>query len=83
MYIGKKVQKEGQTEKEVNRRLAITKRAITELNSLIWSRDISIKTKKIIYNIIIESILLYEAETSTISKANEKKFLTPEKNFRR
>ena len=67
------IQGEGERERENNRRIATTKRVIAELNSVLWSKKIMIKTKKIIYKTIIESILLYGAETWTIRKANEKK----------
>ena len=70
--MGLQIQEEGEIEREINRRLATTKRAA--LNSVLWSKDIIINTKKIIYNTIIENTLFYGAETWTISKANEKNY---------
>ena len=45
-YLGSKIQEEGETEREINRRLATTNRAITALNSVLWNTIIN--TKKII-----------------------------------
>ena len=66
------------TEREINRKLTTTKRAIATLHSVPSSRDIVINTKKIIYIGITESIWLYRADTWTLSKTNGKKLLVTE-----
>ena len=73
-YLGLEIQEEVETKRKINRRLWTLKRAIAALNFMLQSRDIITNTKKIIENTIIESILLYGAETWTISKANKKSY---------
>ena len=49
------------------------KRAIGMLNSLMWSSNILAKTKKIIYKTIVESVMIYGAETWTLNREQEGK----------
>ena len=55
-YFRSEIQEEGETERDINRKLATSKRTIEVLNSMLWSRDIILNPKKIIYNTIFESI---------------------------
>ena len=82
-YLGSEIQEGGKTEKEINRILATTKRAIVALNSVLWCRDIIITAKKIIYISVIKSILFYGAESRRIRKTNDKKLLITEVDIRR
>ena len=77
------MQEEAGTEREINRRLTTTKRAIVALNSVLWCRDIIITAKKIIYNVVIKSILFYGAESRRIRKTNDKKLLITEVDIKR
>ena len=52
-YLRSEIQTEGKTEREINRRLDATKREKASLKSVLCSRDIIIKTKKIIFKTII------------------------------
>ena len=71
----------GKTEREINRRLVSTKRAIAAFKLCAVEQTIIINRKKIIHNTIVESTLFYGAVTWTITKENEKKLLTTEMDF--
>ena len=43
-HLGLEIQKEGETEREINKRLGAAKKVIAALISMLWSRDI-INTK--------------------------------------
>ena len=62
-YLGLEPLDDGETERDIRRRNLSAKRAITALNSVKCIRDIISKTKEIICDAIIESILRYGAET--------------------
>jgi hypothetical protein len=47
-------------------------------NSILWSRNILQETKKLIYKTIVESILTYRAETSTLKQKLKNKLLATE-----
>ena len=63
---------------EINRRLEKS----NSRHSILFSEAETLQlTQKNIYKIITPSILLYGAETESISKTNEKKILAIEINF--
>ena len=80
-YLGSILEKNGSSEIEIEKRVSDSRKIIGILNPLLWSRNIIEKTKKIIFNTLIESVLLYGAETWTIGCAKEKKLLSTEMDF--
>jgi hypothetical protein len=51
------------------------------LNSVLWSKIILHKTKKCIYQALVQSILLYGAETWILNTQQVNKFLATEMDF--
>jgi hypothetical protein len=51
------------------------------LNSVLWSKTILHKTKKLMYQALVQSILLYRAETWTLNTQQANKLLATEIHF--
>ena len=69
-YLGVKITKDGNHER-INRGRA----AITKLNSILWDRDVTLKTQTHIYHAVVKSTITYAAETwclkaKTVAKLN-------------
>ena len=62
--MGVRITKVGKHEPEINDRINNRGRAaITKLNSILWGRDVTPKTKTHIYHAIVKSTITYPAET--------------------
>jgi len=62
-YLGVRITKDGNHEPEINNRINKGREAITKLNSILWDRDVTPKTKTHIYHAIVKSSITYAAET--------------------
>jgi hypothetical protein len=51
------------------------------LNSVLWSKTILHKTKKLMYQALVQSILLYGADTWTLNTQQANKLLATEMDF--
>ena len=51
------------------------------LNSVLWSKNIVHNTKRIIYNSLVESVILYGAETWTLDRPHANKSLATEMDY--
>ena len=80
-YLGSMLERDGSSAMEIEKRISDSRKIIGTLNSILWSRNIIAKTKRTIFNTLIESVLLYGAETWTIKSASEKKLLSTEMDF--
>ena len=58
---------------EIEKKIFDSRKIIQMLNSVLWSRNIVEKTKRTIFNSLIENVLLYGAEAWTIMSVNGKK----------
>lgn len=77
-YLGFTLSKNATTEEDINVRLGQTRSCIQQLHSVIWDRNIRKKTKTLIYETIIQSIMTYAAEVWVINKNNQRKILATE-----
>ncbi|XP_030753967.1 uncharacterized protein LOC115880813 [Sitophilus oryzae] len=80
-YLGTKISQSGRTEEEILERIIKGKKVIGCLNSLLWSTNISIERKHLLYNAIFKSVVLYRCETWQINKTLERKLLALEMDF--
>jgi hypothetical protein len=74
-YLGVRITNDGNHEPEINDRINTGRAAITKLNSILWDRDVTPKTKTHIYHAIVKSTITSAAETGflkakTVSKLN-------------
>ena len=49
-YVGVRITKDGNHEPQINDRINRGRAAITNLNSILWDRDVTLKTKTRIYS---------------------------------
>ena len=62
-YLRVRITKDGNHKAEINDRINRVRAAKTNLNSILWDRDVFPKTKTDIYHAIVKSTLTYAAET--------------------
>jgi len=53
-YLGVRITKDGNDEPQINDRINKGRAAIMKLNSILWDRDVTLKTKAHIYNAIVK-----------------------------
>lgn len=82
-YLGVLITEEGNCQKEIRNRIIQTKQVTQKLNSLLWSNELRIQTKKRIYNTMVKSILTYGSETWEVTKRNKDRLLATEMDFLR
>jgi len=62
-YLGSIFTKDGTDTKNIRHRVTQARKIIGALNGMWWSKDITKNRKKIIYNSVVKSVLIYGAET--------------------
>jgi len=62
-YLVVRITKDGNYEPEINEKINRERAAITKLNSILWDRDVTPKTKTHIYNAIVKCTITYASET--------------------
>ena len=73
----------GDNTTEIKHRINQTRKAINALNSIWWHKDITKNRKFYIYQTIIQSILMYDAEVWQIPTREINKILSTEMNVLR
>ena len=73
VYLGVRITKDGNHEPEINDRINRGRAAISKLNSILWDRDVTSKTKTHIYHAIVKSTITYAAETWCLKAKNGSK----------
>jgi len=72
-YLGVKITKDGNHEPEISDRINRGRAVITKLNSILWDRDVTPKTKTHIYHAIVKNTITYAAETWCLKAKNGSK----------
>lgn len=72
-YLGVTFTDTGTDEREIDLRIVQARKAISCLNSILWSKEITKKRKYNIYESMIKSTLLYGAETWRLTERYKKK----------
>jgi hypothetical protein len=80
-YLGSILEATSATTLEREKRISEGRRVIGMLNSVLWSKTILHKTKILVYQALVQSILLYEAETWTLNTQQANKLLATEMDF--
>ena len=68
-FLGSKITVNGACSHEIKRHLLLGRKAITNLDSALKSRDITLLTKVYIVKAVIFPVVVYRCETWTIRKA--------------
>ena len=69
LFLGSKITEDGDCSHEIRRQLLFGKKAMTNLDSILRSRDITLPTKVHIVKAMIFPLVMYGCESWTIKKA--------------
>ena len=68
IFLGSKITADGDCSHEIKRRLLLGRKAMTNLDSILKSRDIVLPTKVGLVKVIIFPVVMYGCESWTIRK---------------
>ena len=69
MFLGSKITADGDCSHEIKRRLPLGRKAMTNLDSIFKSRDITLPTKVRLVKAMVFPVVMYECESWSIKKA--------------
>ena len=69
IFLGSKITVDGDCSHEIKRRLLLGRKAMTNLDSVLKSRDITLSTKVHIVKAMVFPVVMYGCESWTIKKA--------------
>ena len=69
LFLGSKVTADGDCSHEIKRRLLLGRKVMTNLDSILKSRDITVLTKVHLIKAMVFPVVMYECESWTIKKA--------------
>ena len=69
IFLGSKITADGDCSHEIKRRLLLGRKVMTNLDSILKSRDITLLTKVHIFKGIVFTVVMYGCESWTIRKA--------------
>ena len=69
IFLGSKITADGNCSHEIKRHLLLGRKAITRLNSILKSRDITLSTKVHLVKAMVCLVVMYGCESWTIKKA--------------
>ena len=73
IFLGSQITTGGDYSYEIKRRLLLGRKAMTNLDSILKSRDISLPTKAHLVKAVVFSVVMYGCESWTIKKAECRK----------
>ena len=68
-FLGSKITADGDCSHEIKRRLLLGRNAMTNLDSILKSRDITLPTKVHLVKAMIFPVVMYGCESGTVKKA--------------
>ena len=69
IFLGSKITADGDCSHEIKRRLLLRRKAMTNQDSILKSRDITLPTKVRLVKAMIFPVVMYGCETWTVKKA--------------
>ena len=69
IFLGSKIAADGDCSHEITRNLLLRRKAMTNLDSILKSRDITLPTKVCLVNAMVFPVIIYGCESLTIKKA--------------
>ena len=73
IFLGSKITAYGDCSHEIKRRLLLGRKSMTNLNSILKSRDITLPTKVCLIKTMVFPVVMYECESWTIKKAEHQR----------
>ena len=80
LFLGSKITKDGDCSHEIRRRLLLGRKAMTNLDSVFKSRDITLPTKVHIVKAMVFPVVTYGCESWTIKKVERQRTVVPLKS---
>ena len=71
IFLGSKITADGDCSHEINRSLLLGRKAMTNLDSILKSRDIILTTKVHLVKVMVFPVVMYGCESWTIKKAED------------
>ena len=75
IFLGSKITADGDCSHEIKRRLLLGEKVMTNLESILKSRDITLSTKVHPVKAVVFPVVLYRCESWTIRKPSTKEFM--------
>ena len=75
VFLGSKITADGDCSHEIKRRLLLGRKVMTNLDSILKSRDITLPTKVHLVKSMVFPVVMYGCESWTVRKAEHKKKL--------
>ena len=69
IFLGSKITADGDCSHEIKRHLLLGRKVMTNLDSLLKNRDVTLPTKVCLVKAMVFSVVKYECESWTIKKA--------------
>ena len=73
LFLGSKITVDGDCSHEIRRRLLLGRKAMTNLDSVLKSRDITLPTKVHIVKTMVFPVVMYGCETWTVKKTEHQR----------
>jgi len=73
IFLGSKITADGDFSHEIKRHLLLGRKAMTNLNSILKSRDITLLTKVHLVRAMVFPVVMYGCESWTIKKAEHQR----------
>ena len=73
IFLGSKITADGECSHEIKRRLLLGRKVMTNLDSILKSRDISLPTKVRLVKAMVFPVVMYGSESWTIKKAEHRR----------
>ena len=70
IYLGFKITADGDCSQEIKRRLLLGRKVMTNLDSILKSRDITLPTKVHLIKAMVFPVVMYGCESWTVKKAD-------------
>ena len=71
LFLGSKIIAEGDCSHEIRRQLFLDRKAMTNLDSMLKSRDITLSTKVRIVKAMVFPVVMYSCESWTVKKVGQ------------
>ena len=73
IFLGSKITTDGDCSHEIKRRLLLGRKVMTNLNSILRSRDVTLSTKICLVKAMVFPVVMYGCESWTIKKAEHRR----------
>ena len=73
IFLGSKITANGDCSHEIKRRLLLGRKVMTNIDSILKNRDISLPTKVHLVKTMVFPVVMYECESWTIKKAEHQR----------